>query len=290
MVTWGRATVILLIGPSATSPRSYRGSRYEPPVREVGYNPADGSRAGLAIWRRTVPGTDEGWRLFAATTVIGSLTIWATQGAISNTHVRCNGPGVPVLCWRRHEPPSDVYEVSSWEVVHRVGAGEFRRADGDLLGEPGTTLMPSFNIWKVSPASQGTLALSRLRVGHVQCWNGCDRLTRETRPPEDVPTSRSLRAIRSAFRARSPYIRNDGQIPTGTIDVQASDSTNEESTECSSPTTLLPSGPVDTGMCDWMTPDWADSPECTASPADRGLRIEQSLCLHPVFPLQRQGG
>ena len=228
-------------------------------------------------WRR------RGLAIVAATTAIGSITIWATQVAIATAATAPTVQSSPYFAGAVTTPP----------LMKRAGGGKgkFYAESGKVSFIVPTVTCPPSQITsyaviqnlEAAPDETGLAAL------YLDCGSGtlsADMFTYVEadglRPLEDVPWSLSFRATRSASPKTIRSLASNGQIPTGIIGVSASTARMENPPGAPALRRLMPDGPVYTGICQRATPHSGRSPECTASPADLGMRIDQSLCLQPL--------
>ncbi len=197
--------------------------------------------AACSTWHR------RGLAIVVATTVIGSITIWVTQVANST----------PVTAATVRASPYFAGAVTSPGLVH---TGKIYVESGQVnFIVPDVTCLTSqdmsyalFQSLEDGPGETGYAVL------YLDCESGTFSAGMFTNADTGNPTSGGCGNVPVAagdsisFREGDSIYWQHHVIPAGEMDVQATDNTNGESTECSSPTMLQPSGPVYTGMCDWV--------------------------------------
>ena len=200
--------------------------------------------ATRGTWRQ------RGLAIVAATTVIGSFTIWATQVAIATPATAATVQANPYFAGAVTTPPAMKQKLGGGGKLYTESAGVrfvvptvTCSATQDtpytifqnLEGEPGESGFAALFL----DCTSGTLSAAMLTYANTGNGSsgGCDDVA--VNPGDSI-----------SFSEQDSVDVQRGLIPTGIIDLQASDSTNGESTECSSPTTLPPYGPVYTGICD----------------------------------------
>jgi hypothetical protein len=202
--------------------------------------------ATQGTWRR------RGSVIVAATTVIGSITIWATQVATATPATAATVQANPYFAGAVTNPPVMKQRLGS-------GAGKLYTESAavsfivptvtcsattqdtpytifqNLEGGPGESGFAALLL----DCTSGTLSAAMLTYANTESGSsgGCDTVA--VNPGDSISFS------------EQDYVNvQRGLLPTGLINLQAFDRTNGESTECSSPTTLVPDGPVYTGFCD----------------------------------------
>jgi hypothetical protein len=211
-----------------------------------------------------------GLAIVAATTVIGSITTWATQVAIAT----------PVSTATVHASRSFAGAVTSPPLMKTKlrGGGKMYTESAQLsFIVPTVTCLASQNTTYAifllygQPDNSGYVALS------LDCESGRFSAGMFTSTSTENPTSGGcLNVVPVApgdaitFSEQDSVTADPGQIPLGYFVVGASDRTNEESSGCSSLTSFLPYGPVHAGMCDWQATTGPVTPEAAFRPPTCG--------------------
>lgn len=199
--------------------------------------------------------------IVAATSVIGSLTTWATQAALS----------APVSPATVRASPYFAGAVTSPGLMH----------SGHLYTESGrvTFVVPTvtcsasqdtsyalFQLLEDGPGETGYAGLN------LECESGTFSAGIFSNADTGNGTSGDCGNVPVTVGDSITVSEQDSifwqhhVIPAGEMNVSASDTTNGESTECSSPTMLMPDGSVYTGMCDSVPPTGPVPPDAPPPP------------------------
>lgn len=188
--------------------------------------------------------------ILTATTLFDSLTVWATQAAIAT----------PASAATVKASPYFAGAVANPGLMHTGGAGtgKFYTESGKAsLIVPTVTCPPSqttsyvlFQYLEGAPGEDGLPAI------YLNCGSGTlsaymFAFAQGQGNPIGGCASVPVAAGDSISFSEQDSIHwiNNGQIPVGTIEVSAYDSTDGEYSECTNSTASMPSGPVYTGIC-----------------------------------------
>jgi hypothetical protein len=232
-------------------------------------------------WRR------RGLAIVAATTVIGSLTIWVTQVATATAGSAATDPASPYFAGA----------VSSPGLMHTTCG----KGCGKIYTEKAQV---SFIVPRLTcPASEVTdyalfqyLEGASSETGYAQVYLLCESGTFSAGMLTSVsadgnPTSGGCANVSVAPGDSISYSeqdtvlvppKNSGILPTGTMEVSASDSTNGESSDCSSETMSMPDGPVYTGICDWVPETGPVPPDAPPPPPIGGCGSTKVATFTPL--------
>jgi hypothetical protein len=197
------------------------------------------------IWhRRTLA-------ILAATTLLGSLTIWATQVTIAT----------PASAATVNASPYFAGAVTQL-VTQTSGTGSskfYTESAGTSFIVPTVTCpvrqSTSYAVFQYFEGGE----ITGFAVVNLNCGSGTFSASLGTNVSTGYPTSGGCAGIPVASGDSINFSENDemlvhqhGVFPVGEIEVSATDNTNGESSGCSSMTGDPPSGQVYTGICDGM--------------------------------------
>ena len=223
----------------------------------------------------------QGLAIVAATSILGSITIWVTQVALATPAAAAAVQQSPYFAGAVDNPPPMHTKA--------IGGGKFYTESAQVsFVVPTITCLASqdtgyeiFQSLEGAPGESGFAALS------LYCASG----TLSTQVFTSANTGNGTSGCNSvpvspgdsiSFYEQDQVRVFDGLIPTGLIDLRASDSTNQQSTECSSPTTLPPDGPVYTGMCDWASTTGPVPPNAPPPPLNLGCGSGKVSAFNPL--------
>jgi hypothetical protein len=193
-----------------------------------------------------------GFTIVAASIIFGSLTIWATQVAITTPVSAAPVGPSPYFAGTVTRPPLMLTRLGGGDKIYTESAGVSFKVPMVTCPASGVT---SYAIFQYLEGQTGEAGFPLV---YLYCDSGTFSAGMFTGAETGNGTSGGCANVPVApgdsisFSEQDRVFRHDSQIPAGTIDIQASDSTNGESTECSSPTTFPPFGEVYTGICDWV--------------------------------------
>ena len=223
-----------------------------------------------------------GLAIVAASSMLGSITIWVTQVAL----------GTPATAATVQQSPYFAGAVTNPPLMHTkaIGGGKFYTESARVsFVVPTITCLASqdtgyeiFQSLEGAPGESGVAALS------LSCASGTLIAEMFTNANTGNGTSEGCNNVPVApgdsisFSEQDQVFVFDGLIPTGLIDLRGSDSTNGQSTECSSPTTNPPAGPVSTGMCDWASTTGPIPPNAPPPPPNLGCGSAKVSAFNPL--------
>jgi hypothetical protein len=211
-----------------------------------------------------------GLAMVSATSVIGSFTTWVTQVAIATSVSAATVQASPYFAGA----------VTSASPMHAkikgVGTLYTESAHVSFIVPTVTCSASQDTTYAVFQDLEGAQGESGYGALYLDCASGTFSAGMFTSAPTGNPTSGGCANVPVAagdsisFSEQESFLFQQQVIPTGTIEADESDTTNGESSQCSSATASVPSGPVYTGMCDWVVHTTAPVPKGAPLPPPIG--------------------
>ena len=240
--------------------------------------------ATRGTWRQ------RGLAIVAATTVIGSFTIWATQVAIATPATAATVQANPYFAGAVTTPPAMKQKLGEEEgscipsragvrfVVPTVTCSATQDTPytifQNLEGEPGESGFAALFL----DCTSGTLSAAMLTYANTGNGSsgGCDDVA--VNPGDSI-----------SFSEQDSVDVQRGLIPTG------SSTCKHPTARTENPPSALANDPPALWAClhrhlRLVTHDRTDPPNAPPSPADPNMRFNQGPCLRPICPLQTEGG
>ena len=195
-----------------------------------------------------------GFAIVAATTVIGSITIWATQLAIATPVTAAPVQASPYFAGAVTSPPMQSMFTGAYKFYYESGGTSFIVPTVTCPASQSTSYA-LFQYLDTAGGNETGFALVNLN-----CASGTFSASMSTNVYADGnPNSGGCAEVPVAPGDSISFSEDDeinahqhGVIPVGDIEISAYDGTNEESSQCSSFTTSPPDGQIYTGICDWL--------------------------------------
>jgi hypothetical protein len=216
----------------------------------------DAAHGSWEVGDMATPGTwhRRGFAIVAATAVIGSLTIWATQVAITTAASAATAEASPYFAGAVTSPGL------MYTGTH--GHGKFYSESGKMTFVVPTVTCPASKVtsYAVFQYLQGAPGEDGFAAVYLDCESGTFSAQMGTfvDPSDGDPVSGGCAVVSVAAGDSITFSEQDSIdwytdggnfIPVGTIEIEAGDSTSEQASECSTGTGSMPDGPVDTGIC-----------------------------------------